>query len=435
MALPLSSQRNGHPVADATVGDGTVADRTKFDGTKLLYLIGQYPAINHSYLLAEVRHLRRLGVEVSVASVSPPDRPLEKLSSEEREEAACTFYVKSMPVAKAALLNLSEFFRHPLRYLRGLLFAVRLGMGSPKRVLYHVAYFGEAILVGRNMRQHGVSHVHASFSATVALIVARTFPVTMSFGVYGFGELHNPSESHLRELIEGALFVRSISRYGRDQLMLSSDRKEWSKLIYAPLGIDAAEFAPGTPPAFSTPPQILCVGRLAPEKGQSLLLDVVAALNAEGCPVQLRLVGDGPDRARLEKRAAELSITSNVQFAGRVDQDRLMELYRETDLFVLFSLAEGIPMVLMEAMAMQIPCVAPCIMGIPELIEHGVDGMLFAVADVEDFKDKIRKLLEAPGLCAQIGRQARARVIRDYDAAQNSEHFAEVLTQWLKGLR
>ena len=144
-----------------------MADGTKFDGTKLLYLIGQFPAINHSYLLAEVRQLRRLGLEVSVASVSLPDRPLEKLSSEEREEAALTFYVKSMPAAKAALLNLREFFRHPLRYLRGLMFAIGLGMSSPKRAIYHLAYFGEAILVGRYMRQRGVSHVHASFSATV----------------------------------------------------------------------------------------------------------------------------------------------------------------------------------------------------------------------------------------------------------------------------
>lgn len=411
------------------MADGTI------DRVSVLYLIGQYPAINHSYLLAEVTHLRRLGLEVSVASISPPDRPLEKLGAEEREEVARAFYVKSMPMAKAALLNLSEFFRRPLRYLRGLMFAIRLRSSGLKGVIYHVAYFAEAILVGRYMRQRRINHVHASFSATVALIVSRTFPVTMSFGVYGFGELQNPSDSHLAELIEAALFVRSISRYGRGQLMLSSPQSEWSKLIYAPLGIDTTEFAPGTPRAISVPPKILCVGRLAPEKGQALLLEAVAALKAEGCPVHLRLVGDGPDRVWLEQRAAELGITSSVEFAGRIDQARLMDLYRETDLFVLSSLAEGIPMVLMEAMAMQIPCVAPCITGIPELIEHGVDGMLFAAGDVQDLKEKIRNLLGNPGLREQIGRQARARVIRDYDAARNSEHFAEALTQSLKGIR
>lgn len=418
-------------MADRPSVDRTSTNRTSADRNRVLYLIGQFPAINHSYLLAEVKHLRRLGMDVLVASVSPPDRPLEKLSSEERDEATRTFYVKSVPAAKAILLNLSEFFRHPLRYLRGLIFAIALGRGSPKRVIYHVAYFAEAILVGRYMRQRGVSHVHASFSATVALIVAHTFPVTMSFGVYGFGELHNPAESHLAELVEGAVFVRSISRHGRGQLMLSSPRSEWSKLIYVPLGIDAAEFAPGALRALSAPPQILCVGRLAPEKGQALLLEAVAALNSDGCPVHLRLVGDGPDRRWLEHRAVELGITASVEFAGRVDQDRLMMLYRDTDVFVLSSLAEGIPMVLMEAMAMQIPCVAPCITGIPELIEHGVDGMLFTVADVQDLKEKIQKLLETPGLCAQIGQQAQARVIRDYDMARNSERFAEILKQKL----
>jgi glycosyltransferase involved in cell wall biosynthesis len=428
-------------VANQTVADQSVVAQNKFDQSmsdqsrsdqiRLLYLIGQFPAINHSYLLAEVRQLRRLGFDVSVASVSPPDRPLDKLTPEEREEAARTFYVKPVPVVKVAWLNLSEFLQHPLRYLRGLIFALGLGRSSPRRAIYHLAYFAEAILVGRHMRQCGVSHVHANFSATVALIIARTFPVTMSFGVYGFGELHNLTESHLAELVKGARFVRSISRHGRGQLMLSCNRSEWAKLIYVPLGIDPSEFAPGPPRTASSPPQILCVGRLAPEKGQALLLEAIAALRAEGQPVHLRLVGDGPDRKWLEGRASELGIASDVEFAGWVDQPRLMAFYAETDLFVLPSLAEGIPMVLMEAMAMQIPCVAPCITGIPELIEHGVDGMLFSVADVEDLSEKIRDLLQSPELCTRIGKQARARVLRDYDMARNTERFASVLVERL----
>jgi glycosyltransferase involved in cell wall biosynthesis len=162
------------------------------------------------------------------------------------------------------------------------------------------------------------------------------------------------------------------------------------------------------------------------------LLEAVAILAAKGRPVRLQLVGDGPDRNWLEHRAAELGIASNVEFAGWVDQDQLIALYRETDLFVLPSLAEGIPMVLMEAMAMQIPCVAPCITGIPELIEHGVDGMLFPVADVEGIAKSISILLDSPELCAQIGRQGRVRVLRDYDMARNTERFAVVLADRLR---
>jgi len=398
---------------------------------KLLYLIGQYPAINHSYLLAEVRHLRALGIEVVVASISPPDRPPEKLRPEEQEESARTYYVKSVPLVRAAFENLLELLRHPLRYLHGLLFTFKLGAGGVRRTAYHLAYFAEAVLVGRHMRGHGISHVHASFSATVALIMTRTCPVTMSFGVYGYGELHDPSASQLQERVKSSRFVRSISRHGRGQLMLCCDRSEWSKLTYVPLGIDANEFAPvprrGGSPTFN----ILCVGRLAPEKGQGLLLEAIASLRAQGHSVHLRLVGDGPDRAWLERRAAELGVASSVEFAGWVEQDRLMALYADTDLFVLPSLAEGIPMVLMEAMAMQIPCVAPCITGIPELIEHGVDGMLFSVADVEDLIAQIRGLLVSADRRKKIGQQARTRVVRDYDMARNTQGFAEELKKRL----
>jgi colanic acid/amylovoran biosynthesis glycosyltransferase len=406
------------------------------DRYKLLYLIGQYPAINHSYLLAEVRHLSALGIDVAVASISPPDRPSEKLRPEEREEAARTYYVKSVPMPHAVLENLLEFFGHPLRYLNGLTFSLKLGLklgsGSARGMLYHLAYFAEAILVGRYMRRQGVSHVHASFSATVALIMTRTFPVTMSFGVYGYGELHNPAETQLEERMKGALFVRSISRHGRGQMMLSCDRSEWSKLIYVPLGIDANEFAPAPRQSSSPTVNMLCVGRLAPEKGQGLLLEAIAALQAQGRSVHLTLVGDGPDRVWLERRAVELRVASFVEFAGWVEQAQLMSLYANTDLFVLPSLAEGIPMVLMEAMAMQIPCVAPRITGIPELIEHGVDGMLFAVADVEEMSVQIRALLDSPELRMQMGQRARAHVVRDYDMARNTQRFAVELTQRLR---
>lgn len=402
------------------------------DRTKLLYLVGQFPAINHSYLLAEVRQLRSLGIEVSVVSISPPDRPSEQLNPDEREEAGRTYYVKSEPAAKIALLNLSELLRHPLRYLRGLIFALGLARG-PVQAAYHLAYFAEAILVGRWMRRCRISHLYATFSATVALITARTFPVTMSFSVHGFGELHDPIGTHLAARVKGALFVRPISRYGRSQLMLACNRSEWRKLIYIPLGIDATDFPPRPPRELSSPAHVLCVGRLAPEKGQALLLEGVASLSGEGCPVRLLVVGDGPDRAFLERRASELGIAGDVEFAGWVDHNAMSRVYAETDLFVLPSLYEGIPIVLMEAMAMQIPCVAPRITGIPELIEHAVDGMLFTVADVEDLTKKVRDLLESPELMAQIGAQGRARVIRDYDIARNTKRFAAVLAEQIGG--
>ena len=267
---------------------------------KILYLIGQFPAINHSYLLAEIKHLRGLGFEVSVASVSPADRPLDQLTPEERSEGAHAYYIKSVPTIEAIYLNLCEFFRQPVRYLQGLMFALSLGRSSLRRMAYQLAYFGEAVLVGRHMRRLGVSHVHASFSATVALILTRNFAATMSFGVYGFGELHDPTETLLQERIQGARFVRSISRHGCGQMMLSCDRSEWSKLIYVPLGIDAADFTPPPERDAGAGLNLLCVGRLAAEKGtRASARSACRAACAGPCaPFAFRRGWAGPSMAR-----------------------------------------------------------------------------------------------------------------------------------------
>ena len=399
---------------------------------KVLYLIGQFPAINHGYLLAEVRHLRRLGFTLEVISVSPPDRPISKLSEEEREEAARTYYIKSLSADHIALLNVAEFFRSPVRYLGGVFFALRLAGSNIKAISYHLAYLAEAVVVGRRMRELGVSHVHASFSATVALIAAKIFPITWSFGVYGFGELHDPTVSHLRERIESAQFVRSISKFGRGQLMLSCDRSQWPKLFYCPLGIEVGDFVPAA--ARSIDPAVahlLCVGRLSEEKGQALLLESIAALSAQGLRMRLHLVGDGPDRRWLEDFTEQLGITSSVIFEGWIDEAKLMSLYSTTDIFVLSSLAEGIPMVLIEAMALEKPCVAPRIAGIPELIDDGVDGLLFAVANVEELSQQIRRLLQSPEMRQSMGKQARAKVLREYDMGRNAQRFSKILEKQL----
>ena len=402
------------------------------ESIRVLYLIGQFPALNHRYLLSEIQQLRDLGIEVDVVSVSEPDTSLNQLTREELEETARTYFLKSIPVGRALALNLMELLRHPLNYVRGLLFALSLGGLDVRQVFYYLAYFAEAVLVGRLMRQREIFHVHANFSATVSLLVARTFPVTMSWVAHGFGELHDPAATHLSERIEGSLFVRSVSHYGISQMMLSSPRSEWHKLVYAPLGVEVSIPKPNPNRAASSTPRLLCVGRLAPEKGQSLLLDAIQILKSQGRTVLLRLAGDGPDRASLEKLAADLDISSSVEFLGWVGPDRLLQLYSETDICVLSSIVEGIPVVLMEAMAMQVPCVAPCITGIPELIRHGVDGLLFTVADVDDLVRQLVMLLDSPELRAQLGRQARMRVARDYDIAQNTKRFAATLRERLR---
>jgi colanic acid/amylovoran biosynthesis glycosyltransferase len=399
---------------------------------KLLYLIAQYPAINHRYLLDEVHHLRQLGFEVETVSVSPPDRPIDALTASEREEAGRTYYIKSLPAIEVLRQNAAELLQHPVNYLRGLAFAVGLPGWALDKTPFYLAYFAEAVVLGRRMRELGMLHVHANFSAFVALIAAHIFPITWSFGVYGFGEVHDPSTMQQTERINSALFIRSNSKFGRGQMMLSCDRSQWPKLLYCPLGIDTTEFVPrGSEKSQSDSIRLLSVGRLSQEKGQAMLIESLSAVSARGLNIRLHLVGDGPDRRWLEQYAQQLGVSSQVVFEGWIDQPELMKLYSNTDIFVLSSLAEGIPMVLLEAMALEKPCVAPCICGIPELIEHGVNGMLFSVSDVDELSESVSRLAESAGLRERIGKKARETVVREYDMARNTARLAAILEERL----
>jgi len=214
--------------------------------------------------------------------------------------------------------------------------------------------------------------------------------------------------------------------------MLSCDRRQWPKLLYCPLGIEPTEFIPGrNRRSHPAPIRLLSVGRLSQEKGQAILIESVAALSSRGKDVQLHLVGDGPDRRWLEQYSEELGVSSHVVFKGWLQQAQLMEPYLDTDIFVLSSLAEGIPIVLLEAMSLKKVCVAPCIAGIPEVIEHGANGMLFSVGDVNELTERICSLVESIELRERMGERARETVVRDYDMARSTARFAVMLEKQL----
>ena len=393
---------------------------------RLAYLLSQYPAVNHVFMMREIRLLRQCGFEIHAFSIGGPDRPLAAMTSVEREEARATVYVKNAGLRQLAVAHMSTLFSRPISYFRGLWCALRMGMWSPRGILYGVFYFGEAVLAGHSMMRLGLRHLHTHFASTVALIVARTFPVTMSATFHGPMEFENPAAFRLREKIGASLFSCAISRYGLSQLMYVSGRSQWSKLEWTPLGVDPAEFAPRPFRQDPSPFQIVCVGRLAPVKGQHVLIGAVAALARDGHGVLLRFVGDGPDRSELEREVESRGLSRSVFFAGNVNQDELRAIYRESDALVLSSFGEGLPVVLMEAMAMEIPCVATWITGIPELIRDGIDGLLIPPADERALARAILRLKTEPALRLRLGQEARRRVQDQYDLTRNGERLVEV---------
>jgi glycosyltransferase involved in cell wall biosynthesis len=183
------------------------------------------------------------------------------------------------------------------------------------------------------------------------------------------------------------------------------------------------------PRAFRADPdpfQIACVGQLAPVKGQHMLLAAVELLAREGRRVLLRIAGDGPDRASLEQDIAGRNLARHVVMEGFLNQDKLRELYAECDALVLPSFAEGIPVVLMEAMAMEIPCVATWITGIPEIIRHETDGLLAPPGDADALARAIARLMDDSALRRRLGQQGRLRILEKFDLHRNTEHLAEI---------
>lgn len=404
---------------------------------RIAYLVSQYPAYSHTFILREVQQLRQLGVEITVASINTPDRPLNKLTEIEKTEAEQTFYIKSQGPVNALLALAKTLSSHPAGVLRGIKHALKLGGWDVKRVLYHGFYLLEALLLGQWLRSQNLTHLHVHFAtpaASVGMLVKTVFGVGFSFTVHGPDEFYDAPGYNLPAKILAADFVLCISHYARSQVMKLSPVAAWPKFDVCRLGVDPERFQPSPKTEPSASCQLLCVGRLTSAKGQAILLAAVALLLQQGTTVMLTLVGTGPDEASLKAYADELGISAQVHFTGAVDQDHILDFYRAADIFVLPSFAEGLPVVLMEAMAMEIPCITTAITGVPELITTGVDGVLVPASDTQGLAAAIAQLAADANLRHQLGQAGRRKVLADYHLHKNTLHLQQTLDNRLNGV-
>lgn len=393
-------------------------------------LVAQHPAINHAVILREIRELRKY-FDVRTASIRGPDRAFEELSEEERDEAHRTYFVKPSGWRGALAAHLFALGSRPKAYLAGLVYALRLGGVGLRQSIFHFGYFTQALMVGRWMQREGIGHLHVHYSSTVGLLLKRVFPVGLSISFHGPDEFEDPVGFRIREKVRVADFVRAISQYARSQLMKSSDYEDWKKIEVVYMGVDPAAFGARPFRPNPRPVELICVGRLAPVKAQQVLIGAVERVLRAGHAVKLHVVGGGPDKARLEARVRESGLGDSIVIHGFTPQDRLEQLYRQAAVFTLASFAEGVPGVLMEAMAMEIPCVATWITGVPELIENGVDGLLVAPSDEDGFAAAVTRLVEDSALRFRIGTAGRRKVLERFNLPENSMVLAKVFERFL----
>lgn len=401
---------------------------------RLAYLVSRYPAVSHTFILREVNTLNAQDFDIHVASVNDPDRSSEQLTDTERSAAEHTYYIKRDGVLGALRAHIATLFTRPWAYLQGLGFSLYLGGLDLQKLLYCGFYFIEAVMVGQWMQQKGLQHLHVHFAsqaATVGMLVKRVFGCHYSISVHGPDEFYHVDAQMLREKLLAADLVCCISYFARSQLMALSTPEHWHKYEILPLGVDPDLFQPRPCRVHPEPFEILCVGRLVPVKGQLVLLNAVHSLLQAGRQIRLRYIGDGPDRSALENAITQNALHEHVVLEGIVTQDRIRDFYQQADIFVLASFAEGVPVVLMEAMAMEIPCISTRITGIPELIVEGT-GLLVKPSDEVELAAAIAQLMEDAVLREQMGKAARQYILDHYHLGENTMRLGEVFRHHLK---
>jgi colanic acid/amylovoran biosynthesis glycosyltransferase len=417
---------------------------------RLAYLTSAYPAISHTFILREVEALRRRGIEIETFAIRPTP-PDQLLSEADRKAAAETVSIRPFR-APQVLAQLALARRAPRAYAAGLSNAVRLSGPGPRNGLWQLFYFLEAVVLWRECERRGIRHIHAhlaNVAADVAMLAAEIGtavdpdrPWSWSFTMHGPTELYDVRHFRLATKVRRAAFVVCISDFARSQLMAHAEPDLWERLHVVHVGIPVDGFTPpgggngagdGNAAADGTLPTVLYIGRLVPEKGQAVLLEAFAALAAEGVDARLVLAGEGEVREALEARAAALEIAERVSFLGAVGQDRLHALYSDASVFCLPSFAEGVPVVLMEAMAMGVPVVTTRIAGIPELVEDGRGGLLVAPGRADELAAALRRLLLDAELRHGLAAGGRDKVLSEFDAELTAADLERVFRQELAG--
>jgi colanic acid/amylovoran biosynthesis glycosyltransferase len=324
--------------------------------------------------------------------------------------------------------------------------ALRTGAPGLRERLWHLFYFAEAMILLRHCRRAGIAHIHAHFAdvaTDVAMLVTHYrrgqrvggIECSWSLAVHGSVEFYDVTRYALAAKLEHARFALAIGDFGRSQLLRLSPLERWPRIHVVRCGVDLDIYVPPAQRSGSDGrAEILFVGRLLHGKGLPLLFEALAELRRRGLDVAATIVGDGPARGELEAAVRSLRLSEHVRFLGAVGQDHIRTHYAEADIFCLPSFAEGIPVVAIEAMAMELPVVTTRIMGIPELVEDCSHGLLVAPGRADELTEALERLVQAPDERRRIGRAAREKVERDFDVRASARRMRAALEQEL-GLR
>jgi glycosyltransferase involved in cell wall biosynthesis len=401
---------------------------------RIAYLCNQYPSVSHSFIRREILALEKCNVDVLRIAIREWDGEL--LDPENRLERKRTRYVLGDGVPALVVALAKILLTRPVRLLQALAVALRMGRRAERPMAVHLIYLAEACRVVLWLRGAGIQHLHAHFgtnSAEVAMLVHVLGGPKWSFTVHGPEEFDNVQLIGLAEKIRRSAFVVAISSYGQSQLYRLVEHHYWPKIKVVHCGLEPAYFTEATNLAPATR-RFVCVGRLCAQKGQLVLIEAAHRLTEHGIGFELVLAGDGPLRAEIEASIRRHKLQDRVRITGWISAAEVRGEILAARVLVLPSFAEGLPIVIMEAMALQRPVISTFVAGIPELVQPGEHGWLVPAGDVEALEHAIKACLDAPAeMLARMGEAAHKRVIERHDVDKQAIQLAKLFEMAIEG--
>jgi colanic acid/amylovoran biosynthesis glycosyltransferase len=379
------------------------------------YFTNSYPRATDTFIRREVLGLRQRGIDVRTFSVRRTGTDHD-VGPDVMEEKRNTYYILPVGPAKLIGANLSAFVNAPKRYIAALVLALKTRQPGVRGLVLQLAYFQESVVLALELRRQGITHVHNHLgdnSGTVTLLVSVLMRVGYSITIHGPHIFFDPTHWALREKVRYSRFIACISHYCQSQMMLFSDRADWGHLKIIRCGVDIERFRHNDVREKAS--KLLYAGRLAVEKGLPVLFESLRMLVDRGYEFELTLVGDGSDRQDLEKLGRQLGISHRLIFAGYASQDDVREYLRQSDIFILPSFAEGVPVSLMEAMACGVPVLATYVGGVAELVEPERTGLLVSPADSLALSKAIARYLDDLELRQKVSRLGRQMVVTNFN--------------------
>ncbi|MEA3399798.1 MAG: glycosyltransferase [Armatimonadota bacterium] len=401
---------------------------------RLVYVLGSFPSLSETFVLREIEELERRGFRLSLLSLEPGEEVVHRRAEELAER---TVYRPSPLSARSMLAQLVAVALYPFGYAAAVGFVLANALRTPRAAGELIRSLAAAAFLACALRGSRPRHVHAHFAsmpATVGLLLALMLETAFSFSAHArdlFAHEAVLMDKKLRE----AEFVAVCTRHGLEQLRLQHPVSSGERLNLIYHGVDVVELMP--PPRrepSDQAPLILSVGRLVEKKGFPILLRAAAILRQRMVDFRLRIVGSGPEEEDLRRMVTGLALGECVQLDGPMPHEELLPIFRRADLFVLASVVasdgdrDGLPNVLLEALALGVPAVGTQVSAIPELIEHEETGLLAGPGDPEDLADQMERMLFDEELRARVIEQGRREVVTRFDIRENVTKLVDLFS-------